>query len=327
MKYTLTGTLWQLRRRGGLGHGPTPVKAGYESVPSFWKVAPGEKAYLWPKCRDGGYIAIGWGQLGDLKGLDRAGFESRLDQVLETYTSWTRMGTRQVWRFANIPVGAKIVANDGTKRVVGIGTVTGPYYYKDDGTEYAHRLPVDWEDTQEREVEERGWVRTLIELPPDKFVKIVETPLPGTLPNETAPPPDRAPSRDFQGIMDRLEASGLQFPAELVSTYLLALQAKRFVILSGISGTGKTQLALAVARRFSPQASQRPDAVEDAEVVSENPTYRIIAVRPDWTDGRDLLGYYNPITKEYQATPLLSLLLDAEREVERARRSSRGERR
>ena len=48
-------------------------------------------------------------------------------------------------------------------------------------------------------------------------------------------------------IYDFLRQRGLHFPSELVTTYLLSLKTKPFVILSGISGTGKTKLAQAVA--------------------------------------------------------------------------------
>ena len=55
---------------------------------------------------------------------------------------------------------------------------------------------------------------------------------------------------DFARIFSSLQQQRLYFTEETLSNYLLALQTKRFVILSGISGTGKTQLALAVAKFF-----------------------------------------------------------------------------
>lgn len=50
-----------------------------------------------------------------------------------------------------------------------------------------------------------------------------------------------------ESIYDFLEDNGLHFSKEVVTTYLLSLKTKPFVILSGISGTGKTKLAQAVA--------------------------------------------------------------------------------
>ena len=51
--------------------------------------------------------------------------------------------------------------------------------------------------------------------------------------------------------------------------------------------------------------------------------YEVVAVRPDWTDGRGLLGFYNPLTRRYLATPFLRLLLDAGEEALRASRENR----
>ena len=55
---------------------------------------------------------------------------------------------------------------------------------------------------------------------------------------------------EFAEVYQHILEQGLDFSYELVANYLLALQTKRFVILTGISGTGKTQLAMAVARCF-----------------------------------------------------------------------------
>ncbi|MBA3672302.1 MAG: hypothetical protein H0W68_09810 [Gemmatimonadaceae bacterium] len=47
-------------------------------------------------------------------------------------------------------------------------------------------------------------------------------------------------------------------------------------------------------------------------------TYELVAVRPDWTDSRGLIGFYNPLTKSYLPTPTLRLLLRAHAEVQAA---------
>ena len=49
----------------------------------------------------------------------------------------------------------------------------------------------------------------------------------------------------------------------------------------------------------------------------------MVAVRPDWTDGRGLLGYLNPLTKTYLREPALNLLLRAQRESEMANSEGR----
>lgn len=134
----------------------------------------------------------------------------------------------------------------------------------------------------------------------------------GTNVEDPGPPIIEEPSpRTFAGLLASLQATGLSFPEELVSQYLLALQTKRFVIFTGISGTGKTQLAMAVAAYYA----------DDQQV---NRT--VIAVRPDWTDQRGLLGFYNPLTHAYVTTPFLRFLLEAAAEIAHARQAARSPR-
>ena len=44
----------------------------------------------------------------------------------------------------------------------------------------------------------------------------------------------------FANLIQSLRDKGLLFSQELIANYILALQTKRFAILTGISGTGKT---------------------------------------------------------------------------------------
>jgi|GEM_PF-1387307 len=80
---------------------------------------------------------------------------------------------------------------------------------------------------------------------------------------------------------------------------------RHFVILAGPSGTGKTKLAQVYAAALL--------GCESLEELNGHPQFCLVAVRPEWTDSRDLLGYLNPITGKYQSTPALSLLLSAEK--------------
>lgn len=49
--------------------------------------------------------------------------------------------------------------------------------------------------------------------------------------------------------------------------------------------------------------------IEDPQVESHN--WIFCSVRPDWRDGKSLLGYYNPLTSTYEWTPFLRFLLRA----------------
>lgn len=69
--------------------------------------------------------------------------------------------------------------------------------------------------------------------------------------------------------------SGFQYQYEEIANFYLSLRAKPFVILAGISGTGKTQLP----RMFAASLGFSKEQIIQ------------LPVRPDWTDSSDLLGY------------------------------------
>ena len=140
--------------------------------PRYWKIAPGKDAWQWDDCRNQGFIAIGWDELGDVSGLKKSEFEARRNQLLDQHPDWTKSGADQVWTFSQIKDGDRIVANKGKKEVLGIGTVVGSYYYDTVADNHKHRLPVRWDDTEVRSINEPGWQRTLINLYAEKFVEI-----------------------------------------------------------------------------------------------------------------------------------------------------------
>ncbi|MCK9858306.1 AAA family ATPase [Paenibacillus sp. ATY16] len=81
---------------------------------------------------------------------------------------------------------------------------------------------------------------------------------------------------------------------------LVSLEDKHFVILNGISGTGKTRLCLLYA-----------NAVYGKTYDALNPYLKVIPVRPDWTDSTSLFGYYSALEKRYVRTPFLNAVLQA----------------
>ncbi|MBN1460436.1 MAG: DUF2461 family protein [Armatimonadetes bacterium] len=141
----------------------------------YWKVAPGEDAWNWQACLGGGYIAVGWDELGDLSQMDRKAFVEKAEELIRSHPDWTKVGVEQVWKFSRIKEGDVIIANQGTSQILGIGIVNGQYYFVE-GERHGHRLPVIWEDTSTRTVNEGGWRRTLVELDRAKFEELVGAP-------------------------------------------------------------------------------------------------------------------------------------------------------
>lgn len=78
----------------------------------------------------------------------------------------------------------------------------------------------------------------------------------------------------LEKIKQYIAAKGFTYKDNLVENFYLSLKSKPFVILAGTSGTGKTKLV----KLF-------------AEAIGAN--YKLVSVRPDWSDSSDLFGHVN----------------------------------
>lgn len=99
-------------------------------------------------------------------------------------------------------------------------------------------------------------------------------------------------------IMNYISARGYYFDDETIYNYHICLKTRPFVILAGLSGTGKSKLSQLYAEAMGHTV--------------QNGRYLRVAVRPSWNDDRFLLGYMNSITGEYVAEPALEFLVRAE---------------
>jgi len=122
--------------------------------------------------------------------------------------------------------------------------------------------------------------------------------------------------RGIDELRVHFAARGLRFTPHQLATFATALQTKGFVILSGISGTGKTRLAQHFAAlMLNPEAqmAEQPETTTQPSNLptSQPPNYLFIPVRPDWRDSKSLLGYYNPLTEQFESTEFLRFILQA----------------
>ncbi len=97
---------------------------------------------------------------------------------------------------------------------------------------------------------------------------------------------------------DSLRGSGLIYSNKLILRFTSSLLTKPFVILTGLSGSGKTKLAQAFVQWICKDKNQ----------------YRIIPVGADWTNREPLLGYQNGLDPENYVKPenrVLELVINA----------------
>lgn len=131
-------------------------------------------------------------------------------------------------------------------------------------------------------------------LPPDEPIRPVDQPV------VSVPP--------LEEIVERVQAAAgerkLAFSRELIESLHLGLWAnerRHFAILAGLSGSGKTQLAMEYGRALT--------GADDESSV------RLCAVSaaPGWHDPSPLLGYVNPLDGGYAGTDFQRFLLNAAR--------------
>jgi len=108
--------------------------------------------------------------------------------------------------------------------------------------------------------------------------------------------------RMINRIQDAIKKSGLLYSDVFISRFAVSLMTKPFVILSGLSGSGKTRLAVAFAEAMSNNTDKQ---------------VKLIPVGADWTNREPLLGYPNAINEGQYVHPdsgILQLILDADKD-------------
>jgi len=98
-------------------------------------------------------------------------------------------------------------------------------------------------------------------------------------------------SRAADAVTDWIAGHGFHFEPWQIGTFLAAGRTKPFILLAGVSGTGKTKLPELVARATGGIST-------------------VIPVTPEWTDSAELLGYTD-LQGTFRPGQLLNVLRDA----------------
>jgi hypothetical protein len=88
--------------------------------------------------------------------------------------------------------------------------------------------------------------------------------------------------------------------------YTTAIKSKPFLLLAGISGTGKSRIVREFAFKSCPKYLQDKDGTTPGN-------YCMIEVKPNWHDSTELLGYYSRLGNKpgYQFTKFVKFLVKA----------------
>lgn len=103
---------------------------------------------------------------------------------------------------------------------------------------------------------------------------------------------------DINLFNENISEAGLIFSEKLINRFVASLLTKPFVLLTGLSGSGKTKIAQSFVKWICEDESQ----------------FKIIPVGADWTNREPLLGYPNGLNANEYIAPdsgVLNLILEA----------------
>jgi hypothetical protein len=103
--------------------------------------------------------------------------------------------------------------------------------------------------------------------------------------------------KDFKKLSEHIHAylfhkKNLIYTSHQIKNFLTLLKTHDIIILSGLSGSGKTQIVKAFAEALGGVA-------------------KIIPVKPNWTSSDDLTGYFNPLQMSFLPTPFTEAIVEA----------------
>lgn len=237
----------------------------------------------WNRLLDEGYVSVAWGEVGNLQqyGAKEDILQAINEHFAERYPldRQREAVAEQLWLLRSLQPGDKVIATQGDAAILAVGSVQEPGYVWHEQQD-AHTVAVEWDVSVAKRLPRRhAWRSVRVEEADAKLTELASAPGPNL----------SQPNIDLSAVCEQfgaaLQASHIRFGArhdEVVRSLVVSLATKRFVILTGLSGSGKTQIAL----RFG-------------EWLGEGRSMKV-AVRPDWTGPEALFGYEDALQEPKQ---------------------------
>ena len=218
----------------------------------------GEKWQNWEVMRDGGFVGIGWENLGDLSGIahgeDLEGLRDRMRLHYNAAGRWTY----EVYNFVSVMRPGDIVLAAKRTSILGLGRVTGDYYFEP-SSHFPRRRSVEWLSTEEWALPSQAELKgnpSVREVKQHENVAQVRKRIAGTGTNEGS-----NASKTLDDLADELL---LEKP--FLEKVVGLLRDKGQIIFYGPPGTSKTFVARKLIEHLAPETNRR-------EVVQFHPSY------------------------------------------------------
>ncbi|MGC4190600.1 MAG: hypothetical protein QM589_05100 [Thermomicrobiales bacterium] len=170
-------------------------------------------------------------------------------------------GALALWHFIHgMQIGDRVLST-ARGELYGVGTIVGDYKLVDDDFPYRHRRQVEWTGVDRTQLDHLSESTasllsrqaTILQLTEAQFAEIV---------GKKVVHNEGAPTNALDVMRRSVRGQGLTYTDRQLATFYAALQTKGFVILSGISGTGKSKLAQAFVRCLPNLETDEPQVID-----------------------------------------------------------------
>ena len=211
----------------------------------YWIYAPGENSCMWEEFYSEGIMAIGWGEIGDLKTFDsKDAMKSKMKETFDASLSY-KNAAHATWQFVNdMKIGDIVFVKKGMHQLVGRGVVSSDYEYDADcNDKYGNIRKVNWTHKGEWPHPGQAVMKTLTDI--TSYTDYVEK-LNALFEDESAEDVEEV-SKNYPVHTEDDFLDEVFMAEEEYSKLVGILKAKKNVILQGAPGVGKTFAAKRLA--------------------------------------------------------------------------------
>lgn len=211
----------------------------------YWIYAPGENSCMWEEFYSEGIMAIGWGEIGDLKTFDsKDAMKSKMKETFDASLSY-KNAAHATWQFVNdMKIGDIVFVKKGMHQLVGRGVVSSDYEYDADcNDKYGNIRKVNWTHKGEWPHPGQAVMKTLTDI--TSYTDYVEK-LNALFEDESAKDVEEV-SKNYPVYTEDDFLDEVFMAEEEYSKLVGILKAKKNVILQGAPGVGKTFAAKRLA--------------------------------------------------------------------------------